>query len=308
MKIALCSDIHLEFGSISLSNDQNADVLILSGDICVANDLMDNDVYGIVPHARSDKFHTFFQECSARFPTVLYVAGNHEHYHGDYAKTIPRLREKLGYLKNLHILDKDTFILDDVVFIGGTLWTDMNKEDPHTLYSIKGYMNDYKIIEDSSEVVHYKVYHNKMKNVGMTDEEYMALPPEERTYVEFKTRPATFSPEKSVEDHKAMLEAIRSTLSAMKDTYSKFVVVGHHSPSKLSTKPQYEKDVMVNGAYSSDLSEFMLDNPQIKAWTHGHTHHTFDYMIGSCRIVCNPRGYDGYEAQAENFELQYFDV
>ena len=308
MKIALCSDVHLEFGPISLTNDENADVLILSGDICVANDLMDNDVYGIVPHKRSSMYHTFFQECSARFPVVLYVAGNHEHYHGDYAKTIPRLKEKLGYLKNLHILDKDTFVQDDVVFVGGTLWTDMNKEDPNTLYGIKGYMNDYKIIDDSSEVVHYKVYHNKMKNVGMTDEEYMALPPEERMYVEFKTRPAKFSPEKSVEDHKAMLEAIDDALSAFKDGYNKFVVVGHHSPSKLSTKPQYEKDVMVNGAYSSDLSELMLDNPQIKVWTHGHTHHEFDYMIGSCRVICNPRGYDGYEDSAMNFKLKYFDV
>jgi hypothetical protein len=35
----------------------------------------------------------------------------------------------------------------------------------------------------------------------------------------------------------------------------------------------------------------MLDRPQIKLWTHGHTHHPFDYVIGECRVVCNPRGY-----------------
>jgi hypothetical protein len=52
----------------------------------------------------------------------------------------------------------------------------------------------------------------------------------------------------------------------------------------------------MNGAYHSDLREFILDRPQIKLWTHGHTHHPFDYMIGETRIVCNPRGYenDGY--------------
>jgi hypothetical protein len=88
----------------------------------------------------------------------------------------------------------------------------------------------------------------------------------------------------------------------------KIVVVGHHAPSKLSTKPQYQDDVMVNGAYSSDLSEFILDRPMIKVWTHGHTHHTFDYMIGSTRIVCNPRGYHGYEDRADNFQLQYIEV
>ena len=39
MKIAVCSDLHLEFGPISLENTDNADVLVLSGDICVAKDL-----------------------------------------------------------------------------------------------------------------------------------------------------------------------------------------------------------------------------------------------------------------------------
>jgi hypothetical protein len=92
------------------------------------------------------------------------------------------------------------------------------------------------------------------------------------------------------------------------DPTAKFVVVGHHAPSKLSTKPRYQDDVMVNGAYSSDLSEFILDRPQIKVWTHGHTHHNFDYMLGSTRIVCNPRGYISYEHQADIFELQFFDV
>jgi hypothetical protein len=88
----------------------------------------------------------------------------------------------------------------------------------------------------------------------------------------------------------------------------KFVVVGHHAPCKLSTKPQYQDDVLMNGAYSSDLSEFILDHPQIKLWTHGHTHDRFDYMIGSTRIVCNPRGYINYEDCADRFELQYIDI
>ena len=88
----------------------------------------------------------------------------------------------------------------------------------------------------------------------------------------------------------------------------KFVVAGHHSPSKLSTHPKYQDDQLMNGAYSSDLSEFILDHPQIKLWTHGHTHHEFDYMIGSTRIACNPRGYIGYEPQADDFKLKYLEV
>jgi len=39
MKIAVASDLHLEFTGIDLRNTENADVLVLSGDICVADDL-----------------------------------------------------------------------------------------------------------------------------------------------------------------------------------------------------------------------------------------------------------------------------
>ena len=58
----------------------------------------------------------------------------------------------------------------------------------------------------------------------------------------------------------------------------------------------------------SNLDNFILDNPQIKLWTHGHTHEDFDYRIGSTRVVCNPRGYDGYEDRADNFELKFVEI
>jgi hypothetical protein len=103
-----------------------------------------------------------------------------------------------------------------------------------------------------------------------------------------------------------MMQFIEHTIKDMNN--EKFVIVGHHAPSKLSTKPQYEKDVILNGAYSSDLSEFMLDHPQIKLWTHGHTHHEFEYVIGETKVICNPRGYIGYEANATNFKLKYWEV
>jgi len=277
MKVALASDVHLEFGQLEIENTENADVLILSGDICVAKDLNDRSDVNILGEShKSNRYHVFFQRCAEEFKHVIYIAGNHEHYHGDYAKSIPHIREKLAYLNNLHVLDKECITFDEVTFIGGTLWTDMNKEDPSTLYGIKGCMNDYRIIENSNELVHYKSPVYATREDGSTDYTVVASQ-------EFHTRPAKFSPEDSVVDHKAMLAFISKTVEGMHT--EKFVVVGHHCPSKLSTKPQYEKDVMVNGAYSSDLSEFILDRPQIKMWTHGHTHHEFDYMIGSTRIV-----------------------
>ncbi len=298
MKIALCSDLHLEFGTISLENTEGADVLILSGDICVAKELYEKDAHS---HGddKTTQFHTFFQECCERFPHVVYVLGNHEHYHGDFAKSLGNLRERLGYLVNLHILEKEYVQLGDYMFFGGSLWTDMNKEDPMTIQQIKGYMNDYRIIEDSNEVVYFKTPVYGHKEDGSMDFDNVVS-------VEFHTRNAKFSPEKSVAEHKETMRLLKEAIDSRPT--DKWVVVGHHAPSKQSTKPRYERDVIVNGAYSSDLSEFMLDHPQIKLWTHGHTHHDFDYMIGSTRIVANPRGYIYYEEQADNFKLLFIDI
>lgn len=307
MKIALCSDVHLEFGPISLSNDGNAEVLILSGDICVAKDLLDHDPYGLVPHTKSAQYHTFFQECCARFPHVIYIAGNHEHYHGDFAHTHNRLRERLGYLKNLHILDKESITINDVLFIGGTLWTDMNKEDPNTLYAIRGVMNDYRQIDNSAEMCSVRTYVPKDKPVGMTDEEWIKLPYDDRHVAKFIQRPSQFIPETSVADHKSMLKVIEEAVAAA-PVGQKIVVVGHHAPTKASTHPRYADETLINGAYSSDLTDFILDRPQIKLWTHGHTHHVLDYMVGTTRVLCNPRGYDKYEQRADDFELLFVDV
>jgi len=276
MKIALASDIHLEFGPIELKNIENADVLILSGDICVVNELYP---YGENDDEKSVSIHTFFQGCCSEFKHVMYVVGNHEHYHGDFAKTIPTLKERLGYLVNLHILDKECATVNDVLFVGGTLWTDMNKEDHLTLAHMKGMMNDFRMVKNSIKTIqfHDDVFHTPR-----------------------------FTPEDSVDDHKEMLEYLKLMVSGKPD--QKVVVVGHHAPSKMSTHPRYIDEKIMNGAYSSDLSEYILDHPQIKLWTHGHTHEDFDYMIGSTRIVCNPRGYINYESRAEEFKLKFVDV
>lgn len=279
MKIAVTSDIHLEFGPIDLRNTDNADVLILSGDICVAKDLFAfND-----GNERSDRIHAFFQGCCSEFKHVVYVAGNHEHYHGDFAKTIPHLKEHLGYLVNLHILDKECATINDTLFVGGTLWTDMNKEDGITLMHMKGMMNDFRLVSNSNRETFFR------------DDDGNS-----------QVRTARFTPDDAVVDHKEMLEYLKLMVSGKND--QKIVVVGHHAPSKMSTHPRYKDEDIMNGGYSSDLSEFILDHPQIKLWTHGHTHEDFDYLIGSTRIVCNPRGYINYEDRADKFILQFVEI
>lgn len=287
MKIGVCSDLHLEFGDLNIKNENNVDVLILSGDILVETDLQIYDRRQIemgFMQARSVRFHEFFQRVCFQFPHVIYVAGNHEHYHGDFAHTISNLKKKLHHYTNLHILDREVFDLGDVRFIGSTLWTDMNKEDPITLHAMKRMMNDFRCVKNSNREVHFKDPEGK-----------------------FHTRVATFSPEDAVEEHRKSLDYIK-TVYADTPPWKNVVVVGHHTPSHTSCHPRYKDDQIMNGGYHSDLSEFILDRPGIKLWTHGHTHENFDYMIGSTRIVCNPRGYDGYEDIADKFELKVIEL
>jgi predicted phosphodiesterase len=303
MKISVASDIHLEFGDLDIQNTDGADVLILSGDILVAQDLAQHDPNLIMgAEYRSNRYHDFMNRCAAKFPHVIYIMGNHEHYHGDFATTEQHLKDKLSYIKNLYILEKEVKDIDGVTFIGGTLWTDMNGEDPTTLYHMTSMMNDFRCVKNSNRTVAFKADVLRDKPVGMTDDEFLALPTSERFRPVFKTRLARFSPEDAVAEYRQFVDYIRIIIQGRFD--HKFVVVGHHAPSRLSTHPRYAADTIMNGGYSSSLDEFILDHPQIRLWTHGHTHEDFDYQIGSTRIVCNPRGYVNYEQRAETWTLK----
>ena len=269
MKINVISDLHLDFSDLTLPG---GDVLVLSGDICEARHLkkeMYNKDMVLLEHERKDqrpdRYYRFLEEECSKYQEVVMVMGNHEHYGFQYHKTYAHIAANLP--DHVILLENQTHTIDDVVFVGCTLWTDMNNNDPLTMYHMSRSMNDYKQV----------TMFNKVKNV------YHRL-----------------TPEKTVEDHYKSKQFIKETVENKFD--QKFVVVTHHAPSKASIKPWYADNTLMNGAYSSDLSKFILENPQIKLWTHGHTHDTFDYMIGSTRVVCNPRGYKGYEERAEQFD------
>jgi len=69
------------------------------------------------------------------------------------------------------------------------------------------------------------------------------------------------------------------------------VIVSHHCPSPQSVAEIY-KNSPHNTSFYSYLDEYIM-NLKIppKLWVHGHTHHEFDYMIGSTRVICHPMGY-----------------
>lgn len=285
MKIALCSDLHLEFQDIELFNTEGAEVLILSGDIMIAEDLHDHpDVPPTVtspyePYKQlgarqlaAKRFRDFLARVSKEFPHVVYVAGNHEFYHGKWKASLDDLRKTCAVHDNVYFLERDIKEISDITFVGATLWTDCNKGDPLTLHALTGMMNDYKIIRNDEH--------------GYT-----------------KLRPAH-----TMYRHQQTLGYFKNVIDDRKD--KKIVVVGHHTPTHQSIHERYrgQGDFLMNGGYHSELTEFILDRPQIKLWTHGHTHDPFDYMVGETRVVCNPRGYGGWDPQADVFKLKFLDV
>jgi Icc-related predicted phosphoesterase len=86
-------------------------------------------------------------------------------------------------------------------------------------------------------------------------------------------------------EHDKMLKLIKKTKPD--------IVLGHHAPSFNSVSPEYRDSrySYLNPAYCTELTEFILDNPSIKLWAHGHVHSSHDYTIGDTRIFANPRGY-----------------
>jgi Icc-related predicted phosphoesterase len=276
VKIDLVSDLHLEFADLTIEDRNGADVLVLSGDILLARPLYDFPSDEVNPewvknisdrYLMAKRFRRFLRECSEQYQQVLFVAGNHEFYTGNWEQTLDILRKECDCFPNVKFMENDTITFGDVTFIGGTLWTDMNKSDSLTIRYIADALNDYRTIRVES-----------------------------RNYAKLR-------PFDTIERHYSMLRYIESVVEGKQD--QKFVVVGHHAPSKLSTHPSYAHDLHMNGGYSSDLSEFILDHPQIKLWTHGHTHHNFDYVIGETRVVANPRGYVGYERGSQEEDPYY---
>jgi len=267
MKIKIVSDLHLEFSDLLLDNNQGADVLILSGDIMVAQDLHDHpepantadqqaiaDGTGLGKRQQAaQRYRDFLKRCSFQFPHVIYIAGNHEFYNGKFYAGLDYLRAECAKYSNVYFLEDETKVIDNVVFVGATLWTDMNRGDPVTQMVAKDSMNDFRVIRNDKKGFS-KLHPSDVINRHIKSKQYF-----------------------------------QHVLDNHKDDVC--VVVGHHSPSYQSVHPMYASDLHLNGAYHSDLSELILDRPQIKLWTHGHTHHAFDYQIGDTRIVCNPRGY-----------------
>lgn len=212
---------------------------------------------------------------------VLFVAGNHEFYGFSWETTRAELRQAARGTSVL-FLDNDVADLrifrdwwaprreklNRVRFLGATLWTDYRYD------------------------------------VRMTQRQLMAHAEMRiRDHSVITTREGHFTAAHALSDHKLSRAWLEQELA--KPFNGKTIVLTHHAPHPLSVHPRYQTvdSLATNAAYVSDLEPLLY---KADVWCHGHVHDSFDYHVGACRVVANPRGYARNRNSAVNVsDLQF---
>jgi Icc-related predicted phosphoesterase len=140
MRLAIYSDLHVEFSSFEPPADLEADLVILAGDIYVPGSDVPTwarrkSVFGDRP--------------------VVCVAGNHEFYGSRYERQRERMESEARRL-GVHYLQMGCVVIGGVRFLGTTLWTDFDLRilqhgglvrDRERAMDIAGkFLNDYQLI------------------------------------------------------------------------------------------------------------------------------------------------------------------
>lgn len=208
---------------------------------------------------------------------LVYVAGNHDFYSEPNDKAVarepqlrttyeyqrenmPRVADELGII----LLDDSAVLIDDIRFVGGTLWTDFSARPGHVMFGdavrdAARQMNDYKCIKTG------------------------------RGRGRDRLRPG-----QTIDAHKKTVRFIESVLAQPHD--GETVVVTHHAPSLRSLNGyDHAAETLalrdLDWCYASDLERLMIGDNAPALWVHGHIHGNRDYIVGKTRIVSNPRGY-----------------
>lgn len=134
-KLAICSDLHIDTYSsgawyLPQIPHENTTILIMAGDVCECRSI--------------PNFEDFFDDINHRFQHVLYIMGNHEYYGGEYQVTVDVARQSLQEFENITILDNESIQMDNIHFVGSTLWTNILD---HDIKFAQGMMSDYRAIK-----------------------------------------------------------------------------------------------------------------------------------------------------------------
>jgi len=276
MKLLVLSDLHLEFAPFvpEPAAVAAADVVVLAGDISPGTKA--------ISWARQN------------FPgkPVVFVAGNHEFYRGDWDKLPGALREEAKQ-HGVHFLENEAVTIEGVRFVGATLWTDFalfgQDKRAEAMREAGRVMNDFRLIKARALAVQTP----------------MARP---------QGSPWKLSPAHTLRRHRESLAWLQGELASgegkSKAEPGKTVVVTHHLPSSRSVAPQYKEDLL-SAIYASNLPHETLLGASL--WIHGHAHASFDYRLWdqarghAVRVLCNPRGYPLSRLRPGEFENPAFD-
>lgn len=208
----------------------------------------------------------FFRRCSEAFVKVFYIAGNHEHW-GAYIEKWPwvqKILEEAG-LTNIHCLQQDSFqINDDLTIFGATMW-----------YNASHLTNGMPRAMLKQEAKDYK-YISTNRRISWSG-----------------LRAADV-----VQMNAQHINWLKRELAACT---TRAIVVTHHAPHELSKDPNWDDD---HKEYVNDLD---LDEFPALAWIHGHVHYSHFYHVGADHapvVICNPRGYEAYQAVNATFDPQ----
>lgn len=144
MKLAIYSDIHLEFHDKKDAKTKRIVQLLnrLPEDVDAIAFLGDLDYIAKVSPIL--KLATSFAE------HVLFVAGNHEYYWGgDMAEAMTALKKATSKNGHIHVLDRDIVEISGIRFLGATLWFPPHPLDVtmhknfHDFTHIKGFKDNY---------------------------------------------------------------------------------------------------------------------------------------------------------------------
>lgn len=289
LRVGYISDLHLEhlkphpYFFLDEHPDVGGDVLIVAGDLTGAPFMQTRRTD---PSARSIKklVERVQEKIFSKYNVVLYVMGNHEHYGSIFGRTKEWLRQHFDGT-NVVLLDNEIWKHQDgTLFVGATLWSDFMKASPISMEACQAGMNDFNLIYRKD--------------------------PHDLTYVErrqFKggRDPAAVTASFILDEHLFSKKYIREVVKNYPDR--DIVVLTHHGPTYKSINREHMGNG-IDGAYVSDLSEIILDNPQIRFWVHGHTHQSEDYEVGSCRVLANQVGYKDERSFLEFEGIKHFEV
>ena len=241
-RILLLSDIHVDtYHTVDIGKiyEYTWDIIVIAGDV---------GQLGHIENMVSEVADDFGDR------QIIVVLGNHEHYMAGIP--VRQFEYDVGsyvlsnkFYPNVHVLCAgQSVVIDDITFIGATLWSDL------------GLVDNLDIHEELKQYVSHKIKDFQLINNG------------------------NFTPDDSVEyfyrDRQGIIESLNNV------TTDKTIVITHFSPTIDYRNRDYPLDKL--SYYFTGEMRDVIDKFQPDYWVSGHTHSNDpDITIGKTILTSN---------------------